>query len=191
MNTEEQQAHLADCLAKTALGNRAAFKLLYEAASAKLFGVVLRIVINRDIAEEILQECFVTVWHRAGDYRQGLSQPMTWLSTIARNRALDHVRRIKLDDRELTDVLIDTTEDTHTLTPEALAVQTAESIQVHRCLEALDGKQRQAVSLAFFHGLSHSEVSDQLESPVGTIKSHIRRGLLKMKTCLGIEGALV
>lgn len=170
---------LSDLLARTALGDQAAFSRLYEAASPKLFAVAIRIL--RDSrAEEVLQDAFIKIWHRAADYRPDKGAPMTWMASIVRNRALDMVRRPVIE----TPMEDDAVFEGETPSPFEQALQSAEARAVMRCLERLDGPQRQAVTLAFFHGLAHADLAKQLEQPLGTIKSWIRRGLQRLKGCL-------
>jgi RNA polymerase sigma-70 factor (ECF subfamily) len=182
MSSPAQEA-IAAALAQTALGNRQAFGQLYELTSAKLFAVVLRIVQDRAVAEEVLQECYVSVWQHASEYAAARSQPMTWLAAIVRNRALDWARRGRIATSELDDLLQETLAD-EAPTPDQRLSESAEAGRVTRCLGGLEGKERQAIGLAFYHGLSHSEVASHLAVPLGTIKSHIRRGLMKLKECL-------
>ena len=174
---------IASCLARSALGDQVAFAELYQLTSAKLFAVALRIVQDRGQAEEVLQECYVSIWHHASDYAVAKSQPMTWLAAIVRNRCLDAVRRVRVETTELDETLIETTADAAP-TPEAATEAAAEAARIGRCIGGLEASERQAIGLAFYHGLSHHEVATQLRKPLGTIKSHIRRGMLKLKDCL-------
>ena len=138
-----------------AVGNRDsdAFASLYSQTRAKLFGLALRILKRQDTAEEVLQESFVAIWNHARDYTAEKSAPMTWMTTIVRNRCLDQVRRPGYDTAELDDALLET-------------------------------PQRQSVMLAFFQGLSHSELAEHLREPLGTVKTRIRRALASLKNCL-------
>jgi RNA polymerase sigma-70 factor, ECF subfamily len=179
---EESHARLAALMARAALRDRKAFAELYEATRSKLFAVSLRIVRERPLAEEVLQDSFVSIWNHAGDYAQARSAPLTWMTAIVRNRSLDVVRRT----RELADVddtlaaaLVD---ETAAPGPEAQARADAHSLR--RCLEELDAEQRQSIALAFFHGLSHSELALHLRKPLGTVKTHVRRGLMRLRDCL-------
>jgi len=181
-NLDGNQARLAELLSRTALRDRQAFAALYEAASPKLFAVSLRIVRERPLAEEVLQDCFVSIWNHAGDYAQAKSAPLTWMTAIVRNRSLDLVRR----NRELPDVddvlasnLVD-----ESATPVLDAEARADAHDVRACLAELDAEQRQSIALAFFHGLTHSELAAHLRRPLGTVKTHIRRGLAKLRDCL-------
>ena len=179
MNTDELPA----LLASTALGDRAAFERLYRATSAKLFGVALRILKREDWAEEALQDAYVNVWNRASSYTPGLSAPMTWMTSIVRNRCLDWLRRPHAEVADEDGALIEATaaDDPD---PLELLEQSTEAQAVARCLKTLDGNQRQAVMLAYFEGLSHAELASHLRAPLGSVKTWVRRGLLRLKSCL-------
>ena len=174
---------LAALLAQAGLGNRAAFADLYEATKSKLFAVSLRIVRERHIAEEVLQDSFVNIWNNATKYAVGQSAPMTWMTAIVRNRSLDIVRRPFLEVQDEDDFFAANMEDERP-GPDDQLVARRDQVNIERCMKGLDGEQQQTISLAFFQGLSHSEVASHLGKPLGTVKTHIRRGLLKLKGCL-------
>lgn len=174
---------LAALLAQAGLGNRAAFADLYEATKSKLFAVSLRIVRERHIAEEVLQDSFVNIWNNATKYAVGQSAPMTWMTAIVRNRSLDIVRRPFLEVQDDEDYFATNMEDERP-GPDEQLVSRRDQARIERCMKGLDGEQQQTISLAFFQGLSHSEVATHLGKPLGTVKTHIRRGLLKLKGCL-------
>lgn len=176
------------------LGQRAAFAALYEATSAQLFGVVLRINPNRAQAEEVLQEVYVNVWRSAAGYEAARAQPMTWLVSIARNGAIDSLRRARARGQGMTVSLTAQTDDDDDDPAERLVSdspgavellqQAAEAHAVTRCIGVLSAEQKQCVALAYYQGLSHSEIADQLVEPLGTVKSWLRRALLALKDCL-------
>ncbi len=174
---------LAELLAQCGLGNRKAFAELYDASKSKLFAVSLRIVRERHIAEEVLQDSFVNIWNNAAKYAAVKSAPMTWMTAIVRNRSLDVVRRTR-EEPDIDDTLAAKLID-ETAAPVREAEDRAAAHSLHKCLEHLDAEQRQSIALAFFHGLSHSELAAHLDRPLGTVKTHIRRGLLKLRDCLG------
>lgn len=180
-------AELQQLLSRTALGDRAAFRRLYDATAPSLLGVALRILNRRDRAEDVLQEAFVNVWHGAGKYVATASQPMTWLTAIVRNKALDalrgEVRHVadSLDD-EAGEAARDIPDDRPN--PLGLLEQAVDSLQIRDCLAAIQGPQRQCLALAYYHGMSHSECAAHLEAPIGSVKVWIRRGLDKLKRCL-------
>jgi RNA polymerase sigma-70 factor (ECF subfamily) len=183
----EQAARLAGLLAGSARRDRAAFAQLYEATSAKLFGVALRILRREDWAEEVLQECYVSIWAHAPDYRPALAAPMTWMTSIVRNRCLDWLRRPRLEVPDEDGAIAEAAESDNP-GPLAELEGAKESQALARCLQGLEAKQRQAIALAFFDGLSHSELAQHLREPLGTVKTWVRRGLMKLKDCLALQG---
>lgn len=168
-----------------------AFHALYVATSPKLFGFALRILRKHELAEEALQDAFVSIWHAAGTYQAALAAPMTWMAAIVRNKALDILRRTgsapDIDLARFDVEVMDNLEDTGPGPADVLQAS-AEARALAHCMAALERAHRQAIGLAFFHDLSHSEVAQQLALPIGTVKTWIRRGLLKLKTCLTREG---
>jgi RNA polymerase sigma-70 factor (ECF subfamily) len=188
---QDRSARLAALLARVALADQRAFEQLYGQTSAHLYGVALRIVREPSLAEEILQEAYVSVWHHAGSYDAARSQPVTWLTSIVRNRCLDHLRRRDLDTVTLSpededEPAFDVADDG--LTPADLLLRGAEARSVRECVETLEAGPRQAIALAFFQGLSHAELASHLREPLGTIKSWVRRGLERLKRCLDTLG---
>lgn len=182
MPTDADHSRLAGLLAKAALGDRTAFASLYRATSAKLFGVSLRIVRERQLAEEALQDSFVNIWNHASDYAQAKSAPLTWMTAIVRNRSLDIVRRAR-EEPDVDDALASSLVD-ESAAPARDAEERAEALALLLCMDKLEPEQRQSIALAFLHGLSHAELADHLRRPLGTVKTHIRRGLLRLKDCL-------
>jgi RNA polymerase sigma-70 factor (ECF subfamily) len=178
---------LADQLARVALGDRAAFRRVYEMSSAHLFGVALRILNRRDLAEEVLQESFVSVWHKASDYRPSVAAPMTWLISVVRNRALDLVRSAAMRHETSLPQNEDGTEyDTQDEKGNLLDMfeQATEALAVRGCMDTLDASHRQSLALAYYHGMSHSEVAEHMAAPLGSVKAWVRRGLDRLKRCL-------
>ena len=189
--TAARSARLATLLAKVALGDQEAFADLYRNTSSHLYGVAVRILREGAAAEEVLQDAFVSVWHHAGSYQAAKSQPLTWLSTIVRNRCLDQLRRRELDTVTMT--LEDDDGKEFDLpsgdpTPVEMLLAGAQARLVRDCVDALDAGQKQAIALAFYQGLSHAELADHLREPLGTVKSWVRRGLEKLKGCLERAG---
>ena len=184
--TTNPSSDLQQLLARVALGDRTAFRRLYDATAPSLFGVALRIVRQRDRAEEVLQDAFVNAWNRAAGYQAALSQPMTWLTAIVRNRALDELRSARqnadsMDDQEGEGVAA--IEDTQP-GPLGLLEQAADALAIRDCLDAIEGSQRQCLALVYYHGYSHSAVAAHVGSPIGSVKVWLRRGLDKLKRCL-------
>jgi RNA polymerase sigma-70 factor (ECF subfamily) len=187
----ERSRELAQLLARSGLGDRRAFAQLYEKTSAHLYAVVLRIQRDRTLAEDLLQEVYVSVWKAAAGFDAAQSQPLTWLTSIARNRAIDSLRRAQTqpqmvsatpDEDDDTDP-IEATADT-AAGPMDLLAQASDARQLTRCMDGLSAQQRQSVALAFFDGLSHAEVAEHLREPLGTVKSWVRRALMSLKNCL-------
>jgi RNA polymerase sigma-70 factor (ECF subfamily) len=183
-----QNQRLADLLAACARRDQGAFAELYQATAPKLFGVAVRILRREDRAEEVLQDCYVSIWNNAGAYSPGLSAPLTWMTSIVRNRCLDALRRPNLEvvlqrpddgDDPLEGIAADGPGPLEQL------ARSADAKAIAACLGQLDAKQRQAIVLAFYDGLSHSELASHMRQPLGTVKTWVRRGLEKLKGCLG------
>ena len=173
---------LADALRRTAARDRAAFEEVYRRTSAKLFGVCLRILPERQEAEEALQEAYISIWRRADTFDAAHGTAMTWLMTIARNRAVDRLRRggkVQTTPIEAADAISDTA-------PMAidLAVASEEERRLHRCLATLGEPEASFVRIAFLEGSTYSELASRAAVPLGTVKSRIRRALIKLKACL-------
>ena len=166
-------------LARCALGDQDAFARLYQETSGKLYGVAMNIL--RDSrAEEVMQDAYVRIWHRAADYRPDKGSAMAWMASIVRNRALDILRRPNIESSvEDQDVW-----EGDTPGPLEATMQRAEAKALLRCLEQLESSQRQVMTLAFFHGMAHAELAQHVKQPLGTVKSWIRRGLQRLKGCL-------
>ena len=188
-----RQHQLADLLSRTALGDRVAFDTLYRHTSAHLLGVILRIQSDRAQAEDVLQEVYVNIWRSAQSFNPALSQPSTWLNSIARNRAIDSLRRRQTSPQTVSSVVTDADdEETDMLNalpsdapgPLDLLEQASEAMALQDCMGQLNKDQRQSLALAYYQGLSHSEVAEQLRQPLGTVKSWVRRGLQGLKNCL-------
>lgn len=188
---------LRSWLTAAARKDRQAFRRLYDATAPKLFGYALRILVKREAAEEALQESFISIWNNAAGYQSALASPMTWMTAIVRNKALDLLRRadhdIELDaghDRDggMPDLMA-TLESGEPAPADALQLS-QNAAALARCLQRLEGLHRQAIAMAFYHELSHTEVAAQLRLPIGTVKTWIRRGLERLKLCLTrMEGA--
>ncbi|MFZ6687715.1 sigma-70 family RNA polymerase sigma factor [Undibacterium sp. SXout11W] len=179
-------------LAAIAKQDGRAFQALYEATSAKLFGFALRILHKRELAEEVLQESYVNIWNNAANYQASLAAPMTWMVTIVRHRAIDQLRRIdhdvEIDGEDFDMGLLHTLESTEP-TPTRHLELSQDARALSSCMSRLENTHRQAMALAFFHDLSHSEVAQQLSLPIGTVKTWIRRGLDKLRLCLNSREA--
>ena len=174
-------------LDRVALSDQAALKELYDLTSSKLYGVAVRVVTNREWAEDVLQEAFLNIWRIAGDYKASLSPPMAWMGLVVRSRGLDFLRR-RTSDRadvmqELDDVISDTVAG-NSPNPLEMTQASEQANALHLCLSKLDNKQREVVSLAYMRDLSHAELAEQLKLPLGTVKTWIRRGLEQLRGCM-------
>ena len=177
-------AHIRDIdelIARTALGDRLAFSKLYDRTSAKLFGVCLRVLRNRSEAEEVLQEVYVLIWRKAGAYRANGLSPMTWLITVARNRAIDRLRTQKPGQTDLSDAF--ELPDSRP-TPEAEAIAASRRAQLEACLNTLDAARRDAVRGAYLEGLSYKDLAERHRVPLNTMRTWLRRSLLSLRACL-------
>ena len=183
MATTLTRDDLALALARVAEGDRAAFRQVYQATSAKLFGVCLRILRDRQIAEDVLQDVYVTVWSRAAGFDAARASPITWLATIARNRAIDRLRQARpLRDAAPVEVLAEVADGGPG--PEAAVVGAGERRRLESCLDQLEDRAAAAIRTAFFDGVTYDALAARAGVPIGTMKSWIRRGLQRLKTCL-------
>ncbi|HZP75873.1 MAG TPA: sigma-70 family RNA polymerase sigma factor [Pseudolabrys sp.] len=183
MDRDASRRLLAAALARVAAGDRAALQSTYQLTSAKLFGVCLRILGDRGEAEDVLQEVYLTVWQRAGAFDPGRASPMTWLITMARNKAIDRLRSQGTNRRMEP---IDVAEDVADAAPRAdAALQSAQtSSRLHGCLGGLAAHEQAALRGAFFDGNTYEQLAERMRVPLGTMKSWIRRALTKLKACM-------
>ncbi len=184
-------SQLAIWLMAVAQKDAGAFRALYDATASKLLGFGVRILVKREWAEEVVQESFISVWNNASSYQPGLSAPMTWMVNIVRNKAFDFLRRaqrdgvaVEIDTQVAEDGGIGPFIGSWEATPIEAMQMTDDAKALAHCLKQLHGWQLQALSLAFHHDLSHAEVAQQLQQPLGTIKTWIRRGLERLRLCL-------
>ncbi|MBI4923137.1 MAG: sigma-70 family RNA polymerase sigma factor [Devosia nanyangense] len=174
-------AEISDLIARCALRDRQAFRTLYGRTSAKLFGVTLRILRDRSEAEEALQEVYVKIWQRADRYVPGGYSPISWLVAVARNHALDvlRARKPQSDDLDLALDVADAGPD-----PEQAAADRGERSRIDNCLGQLDGEKADAVRGAYLDGYSYEELSARHKVPLNTMRTWLRRSLLKLRECL-------
>jgi RNA polymerase sigma factor (sigma-70 family) len=188
MKTESPDANLIALLDRVAVADEAALRQLYDLTSSRLYGVAVRVVTNREWAEDVLQEAYLNIWRIAADYKASLSPPMAWMALVVRSRGLDFLRR-RTSDRadhvqELDEAISETVAgDSPNPMDSADASQQAKAL--HACLQQLDNKQREVVSLAYMRDLSHGELAEQLKLPLGTVKTWIRRSLEQLRNCMG------
>ncbi|SDF73712.1 sigma-70 family RNA polymerase sigma factor [Thalassobaculum litoreum] len=169
-------------LDRVAGGDRQAFADLYEATAPKLYGIILRILRRRDETDEVVQDVYVKIWQRAGDFDPARASPITWMATIARNRALDEVRRARVATVS-DDIALERAAD-----PARSALGDLEAGEDRRrleiCLDALEGERGSLVRLAYLDGLSRQDLADRFGQPVGTIKTWLHRSLKQLRDCL-------
>lgn len=176
---------LTDLLLRTADQDRAAFALFYERTSKRVFGLARRVLVDHELSEDATQEVYLQVWNTAHRFDPAMGSPMAWLLTLAHRRAVDRVRSEQSStDREArygaAMQTIDHDDVVDTVT------QQLEAEGVIRCLESLTATQQESVRLAYYGGLTYREVAERLGVAVPTIKSRIRDGLIRLKTCLGV-----
>jgi RNA polymerase sigma-70 factor (ECF subfamily) len=163
--------------------DKLAFTHLYESTSTKLFGILLHILKRHDLAQECLQEVYLKIWNNAGDYKPHVSAPLTWMTSIARYQALDLLRRQRRELIEAETGSISEQVDQVASPEEQVTANSYENMLDH-CLCQLKSDQRQVFVLAYYKGLTHSELAQHTAMPVGTIKTWIRRGMKEVKRCM-------
>ena len=178
----ERDAALDRLVAEVAAGDRVAFETLYRATSARLFGICLRVLSQRAEAEDVLQDAFVTIWHHAAQFNPDRAGALAWLSTIARNRAIDRLRARPPMSRAPLAAIEDMADPG--ATPERDAESFTDRSRLERCLEQLDDRRRGLIRTAFFDGATYDELAARIGAPLGSVKSWIRRGLMQLRACL-------
>ncbi len=173
------RSEIEDWIARVALSDRAAFDQLYSATSAKLFGVALRVLNDRAQAEEALQETYIRIWQKAGQYKVNGLSPMTWLITVARNIAIDKKRKQKTPTEELPETIEDTQ-----IGPEAAAIAANENERLAVCLAKLPDDQANAVKRAYMEGATYAELASDFGIPLNTMRTWLRRSLIALRECL-------
>ena len=179
---QSARTELDDALIKLGSGDRAQMRVIYNLTSAKLFGIVLRVLRDRAAAEEVVQSVFVTVWQTADRFDPARASPITWLSTIARNRAIDRLRRRGTPGNGDETTLHAVEESSPNA--EKLAELSEDFARLEGCMDGLEDSHAGYIRRAFYDGLTHREIADAESVPLGTMKSWIRRGLLKLRECL-------
>jgi RNA polymerase sigma-70 factor (ECF subfamily) len=173
--------HISKLILRTALKDRAAFDELYRHTSAKLFGVCLRVLNDRPEAEEALQEVYIKVWTKADRYAASELSPISWLVAIARNHAIDRIRTRRAATTDL-DAALDIADPLPG--PEARALEQGESRRLAGCLDELDADRAAAVRGAYLRGDSYAELAERFGVPLNTMRTWLRRSLLKLRECL-------
>ncbi|MDN3646138.1 sigma-70 family RNA polymerase sigma factor [Pontixanthobacter aestiaquae] len=166
-------------------GDRSALEFIYQATSAKLFGICLRILGERNEAEDALQDVYINLWRSADRYDPDRASPISWLAILARNRAIDRLRTGKV---QRGAVPVDEAMEITDNAPLADAMLETEQrdAKIHHCLGELEQRQQDAIRTAFFNGATYAQLAEARDVPLGTMKSWVRRGLAKLKRCLEI-----
>lgn len=181
-----RRARLAEALLRSGQGDRAAFEIVYKQTSAKLFGVCLRIFPDRQEAEEALQDAYLTIWTKASSFESGRASPISWLVTLTRNRAIDRLRaRGKAGMTSLDDAA--EIVDPAPLAEARLMAVDDDSI-LNGCINGLEQKDARFIRGAFMGGSTYADLAAHENQPLGTVKSRIRRALIKLRLCM--EGQL-
>ena len=182
MALETDQDELMGLLVAVAREDRQAFQRLYEKIAGRMFGLCLKLARQQDLAEEALQDAFVQIWHRASEYHNERGAPLSWMMTIARYRTLDLMRSRKsraTDGDGALESMADQREG-----PLDRSLRSAGEQALTGCLDELSDAQRDSILLSYYRGLTHDELAVTLSSPIGSVKSWIRRGLMALKRCL-------
>lgn len=179
--TIKSGSDIEELIARVVLRDRQAFLDIYDATSAKLFGVCLRILKDRTMAEDALQDIYVKIWRNASSYRPGKYSPMTWLIAIARNHSIDIIRASPPVTEELEEAYDLSSVDPD---PEANAVLSGEIRRVDECMDELEGQKADAVRAAYMEGFSYQELADRHSVPINTMRTWLRRSLISLRECL-------
>lgn len=178
----EKRARLAEALVRTGKGDRSAFEIVYRATSAKLFGVCLRIFPDKAEAEEALQEAYLTIWNKAASFEAGRASPISWLVAVTRNRAIDRLRSKGKAGLAPLD------EASEVADPAPLAdaqmLSASDSLMLNGCINDLNQRDAHFIRCAFLGGATYADLAVREGEPLGTIKSRIRRALLKLRSCM-------
>lgn len=174
---------LADLLERTAARDRAAFAALYDATNARVYGLILRVIRDPGYAEETLQEVYLQVWQNAHNYRPDMGSVVSWMLTIGHRRAVDRVRSEEASSRRGTEYSV-----SNSVTPSDEVVESVvtreDRREVIKCLGTLTDTQRESIELSYYGGLSYPQVAERLKAGLPTVKSRIRDGLRRLRTCL-------
>ncbi|MBJ3786899.1 sigma-70 family RNA polymerase sigma factor [Devosia sediminis] len=181
MAVQAASADIADLIARCSLHDRTAFRTLYQRTSAKLFGVVLRILKNRAEAEEAIQEVYIKIWQRADRFVAGQYSPISWLVAIARNHALDMLRARRPAGEDI-DAALDIADAAPN--PERLAAASEDGARIEACLAQLDAEKADAVRGAYLDGYSYEELAQRFAVPLNTMRTWLRRSLIRLRECL-------
>jgi RNA polymerase sigma-70 factor (ECF subfamily) len=183
MHADHGPEALDALLARVAGGDQGAFEHLYRDASPILLGICLRVLPDRGEAEDVLQDVFVTIWRKAAQYDAARARALTWMGAIARHRAIDRLRTLPAALNRAPTVFIDEAPDPGP-SPSAHAESSADKARLDECVDQLEPRRRDLIRTAFFDSVTYEELAARTGSPIGSIKSWIRRGLLQLRACL-------
>lgn len=178
-----ERGHLETLLARVAAGDRSAFESLYRASAPRLYAICLGVLSDRGEAEDVLQDVYVGVWHKAAQFDAARASAAAWLGTIARNRAIDRLRSAQLPLRTAPVELVEAIADPGP-SPDRQAQAAGDRAQLDACMDQLDDRRRNLIRIAFFEGATYEELAARIGAPLGSVKSWIRRGLLQLRACL-------
>ena len=181
----DETVALEPLIERCAAGDASALELLYKNTAAQLFAILRRILLRQDLAQEALQDVYVSIWRNAKEYRATRAAAFTWMVSIARYRAID-IKRSRKREVQYADPVEYVPEDADAVDEglAGVAARDADAKRLHDCLRELNQMQRNAVCLAYLNGLTHDEVAGTLAAPLGTVKSWVRRGLESLKGCM-------
>lgn len=183
----EEADRLEQLLARIALRDQAALQQLYGLVAAKLNGIAMKLLNDADQSNDVLQETFLQIWHKAGEYRRHQGEPMTWMTSLLRYRALDKLRSDKREQKrrdqygEVQELFGETSAES----PIAGMLQKDTDIKLNQCLQTLDTLNRNAILMAYYYGYSREDIAIHVEQPINTVKSWLKRGLTRLAQCLG------
>lgn len=182
MQTEKAQISDTELLHAIAGGDEAALSFLYDRYRLILFGLLMRVLKSREEAEDVLQEVFLQVWRRAADFNEQRGRPFTWLVTVARSRAIDRLRSLAARERVAVASATDSPETFSDAITDAFSSERRGLI--NKALAQLPDEQKRALMLAYFEGLTQSEIAKRLGAPLGTVKTRMRAGMIKLRELL-------
>ncbi len=181
----ERLDHFAELLSRCAGGDRQAFEELYRESSGRLYAICLGMLRREDLAEDVLQDAFINIWRGASSFDPSRGAALTWMTSIVRNRALDLLRSAHVQAGQMSDEFHDEDFATQVRSPSTAAAMDASAEALARCLRQLKAPQRRCIMMAYYYGHTHDELSTLTGTPLGTVKAWIRRGLEKLRECLG------
>lgn len=189
MRPEQVQDNDVELLKAIAAHDEAALAQLYDRYRVILFGLLMRILNNREEAEDVLQEVFLQVWRRAADFDQNRGRPFTWLVTLARSRGIDRLRSIASRERAAVMAAADANDAADEASDAATdAIRSEQRGVVNSALSQLPEEQKRPLMLAYFDGLTQSEIATRLGAPLGTVKTRMRSGMMKLRELLSAKG---